>query len=140
MSTTRRQVLTGTAAVLAMGTVPAAANVPDDSEIYRLARECEMAHATWHRANNEVEAALDASAKYPVLSTMEEANSPLFTRFCDLERQVRTMPAKTLEGVLFKLRHLTQDCEWGYGDSGWYEPPVEQAIVDLERMVAGGVS
>ena len=137
-----------------------------DAEIYRLANETAAADAEWRRLSDLVSADWDriagpaddehlsplsdeawelrhermehgkAHPDYSAHQALETRFNEACCRHCDLEQAMRTEPAKTVEGVLFKLKHLCDDDAWK-DESDHVKAPIDQVIADLERIVAG---
>ncbi|MGI9507151.1 MAG: hypothetical protein ACR2RE_29265 [Geminicoccaceae bacterium] len=118
---TRRAILAGSAATAAplMRDFPVFNSTPspDLAEMHRLAAEAEAAYAVYDRiAENELDGETEA-----------------FGRFIDLEDAVRMVPATSIEGVVFKLRHIMADALWPDVESCLARPIILIAA-DLERI------
>lgn len=83
---------------------------------------------------------LRAHPDHPAFIQLVKSADHASNRHFDLEQETRTMPAKTLPGVVFKLRHLTSDSVWQEEVTAWIQEVIAQAIADLEQIAAGGAS
>jgi hypothetical protein len=83
----------------------------------------------------------DAHPDHGAEEAAHEAYDAVLDARIAAEERFRRLPAQTLRGVLEKLRNLASDCCWrkdgGAPAEPWITEPVEQAIADLERIVAG---
>lgn len=101
--------------------------------------EADALREAWRRFHAARDAHPAAGEAEDAMAAWDAANDAR----SEAEERLRLMPAATVAGVLAKLRNLATDCAWptegqdGADVERWVSAPVDQAIADLEIIVAG---